>query len=81
LGLQERCDVPELVSDRRSIDTPERTADVQSPLVLQDLHAASADGSVNALIDPRPRHRWHLRQINNLWSIAHNVTAMPVRRS
>jgi hypothetical protein len=33
------------------------------------------------LIHPRPWDRWHLRQIDNLRSVAHNVTANPVRLS
>ena len=64
LRFQEGRDVPELVSDRGSVDSPERAADVQSPFVLQHFHAAPADGGVDVLIDPRPWDRRHLRQID-----------------
>ena len=64
LRFQEGRNVPELVSDRRSVDSPERAADVQPSFVLQHLHAAPADGGVDVLIDPRPWDRRHLRQID-----------------
>jgi hypothetical protein len=71
LRFQEGRNIPEFVSDRGSIDPPERTAHVQSPFVLQDLHAASADGGINVLIDPCPRDRGYLRQINKPGNAAH----------
>ena len=64
LRFQEGRNVPDLVSDRGSVDSPERAADVQSSFVLQHFHAAPADGGVDVLIDPRPRDRRHLRQID-----------------
>src|SRR5450759_5542408 len=78
LRLQKGRDIPDLVSDRRSVDSPERAADVQSSFVLQHLHAATADGGVHVLVDPRPWDRWHLLQIDRLGNAAHIVTALPV---
>src|ERR1017187_10418053 len=54
LRLQKSSYVPELVSDRRSVNAPERAADIQPSLPLQHLHAAAANGCVYVLIDPRP---------------------------
>jgi hypothetical protein len=80
LRFQEGRNVPELVSDGRSVDSPERAAHVQSSFVLQHLHAAPADGGVYVLVDPRPWDRRHLRQIDRPGNAAHIVTAMPVSR-
>jgi hypothetical protein len=78
LRFQESRNIPDLVSDRRSVDTPELAAYVQSSFVLQDFHAAPADGGVDVFIDPRPWDRRHLRQIDGAGNDAHIVTAMPV---
>src|SRR5438046_971231 len=59
LRFEKGHDIPELVSDRGSVDSPERAADVQSSFILQHLHAAPADSGVDVLINPRPRHRRH----------------------
>jgi hypothetical protein len=50
LGFQEFRNIPELVPDRRTVDSPECTADVQSPLVLEHFHAAPANGGIDVLI-------------------------------
>jgi hypothetical protein len=71
LRLQEGGDVPDLVSDRGPVDPTERTADVQPALVLQYLHAATADGGVYMFIDPRPGNRRHMRQIDSAGKAAH----------
>jgi hypothetical protein len=60
LRFQEDRNIPELVANRRSVDAPERAADVQSPFGLQHSHAAAADGGVYVFIDPRPWNRWNL---------------------
>ena len=60
LRFQKGRNVPELISDRGPVDSPERTADVQPPFLLQHFHAAPADGGVDVLIDPRPWNRWNL---------------------
>src|ERR1039458_3861741 len=60
-------------------DPPERAADVQPPFVLQDFHAARADGGVDVFIDPCPWDGRHLRQIDGAGNAAHSATAMPVR--
>ena len=80
LRFQKSRNIPELVSDRRSVDSPERAADVQPPFPLQYLHAAAADGGVYVFVDPRPRDRRNLRQIDGPGNAAHIVTAMPVSR-
>jgi hypothetical protein len=76
LRFQESSNVAKLVPDRSSVDSPERAAHVQSSFVLQHLHAAPADGSVDMLIDPRPRDGRHLREIDGPGSAAHVVTAL-----
>jgi hypothetical protein len=76
LRFQKGGNITELVSDRRSVDPPERAAYVQSSFVLQDFHAAPADGGVDVLIDPRPWDRRHLRQIDKPGNAAH-ITATP----
>jgi hypothetical protein len=75
LRIHEGRNIPDLVSDGRSVDSPERATDVQSSFVLQHFHAAPADGGVNVLIDPRPWDRRHLRQIDNTGGAAHIATA------
>src|SRR6266700_7280111 len=50
LRFQEGGNVPELISDRCPVDPPEWAADVQSSFVLQDFHAASANGGVYVFI-------------------------------
>src|SRR6476620_1649886 len=55
LRFQEVRNIPEFVSDRGSVDPPERATDAQASFVLQHFHAAPADGGVYMLIDPRPR--------------------------
>jgi hypothetical protein len=77
LRFQESRNISDLVSDGRSVDSPERAADVQSSFVLEHFHAAPADGGVHVLIDPRPRDRRHLRQVDRPGNAAHIVTAMP----
>src|ERR1017187_10130410 len=74
LRFQEGRNVPELVSDGRSVDSPERAAHVQSSFVLQHLHAELADGGVYVLVDPRPWDRRHLRQIARPGNAAHIAT-------
>src|SRR5450759_1853833 len=76
LRLQKGRDIPDLVPDRRSVDSPERAADVQSSFVLEHFHAAPADGGVYVLIHPRPWDRRHLRQIDT-GNAAHIATATP----
>jgi hypothetical protein len=80
LRFQKGRDIPDLVSDRRSVDSSERATDIQAPFVLQHLHAATADGGVYVLIDPRPWDRRHLRQIDRPRKAAHIATATPVSR-
>jgi hypothetical protein len=76
LRLQKSCDVPEPVSDRRAVDSPERAADVHPTFPLKHFYTASPYGGVDLLIDPRPGHRGHLRQIANPRHAAH-ITATP----
>src|ERR1035437_6024029 len=47
LRFQESRNVPDLVSDGRSVDSPERATDIQSSFVLKHFHAAPADGGVD----------------------------------
>src|SRR5260370_32039159 len=77
LRFQEVRNIPELVSDRGAVDPPERAAHVQSPFVLQDFHAAPADGGIDMFIDPRPWDWRHLRQIDKPTNAAHTVTPSP----
>src|SRR5882757_10648315 len=71
LRFQECRNIPELVSDGCSVDSPEWATDIQSSFVLQHFHAAPADGGVYVLIDPSPWDRWHLRQIDRPGNAAH----------
>src|SRR5580704_16382387 len=71
LRFQKGGNVREFVSNRCSVNSPERAADVQPPFVLQHLHTAPADGGVYMFIDPRPWDRGHLRQIHDPGSAAH----------
>ena len=81
LRFQKGGNVPELISDRGPVDPPERAADVQSSFVLQDFHAAPANGGVYVFIDPRPRDRGNLRQIDNPGSATHHNNASTRRSS
>src|SRR5260370_29865507 len=80
LRFQKGSNIPDLVSNRRAVDAPERAAHVQSPFVLQHLHAAPADGGVYALVDPRPWDRGHLRQIDRPGNAAHILTPSALER-
>ena len=81
LRFQKGRNVAELVADRRSVDPPKRAAYVQPTFALQNLHTASPDGSVDALIHPRPWDCWHLCQIDNPGNATHSTTAMPASAS
>jgi len=50
LRFQKCSNIAELVSDRGSIDLPERGADIQSPFLPQIFHTAPADGFLNLWI-------------------------------
>src|SRR5258708_37995513 len=54
LRFEESRNIPDLVSNCRSVDSPEGAADVQLALPLEHFHAAPADGGVYMFIDPRP---------------------------
>src|ERR1039458_8710605 len=77
LRFQKRRDVADSVSDAGSVDALERAANVQPPFVLQRFHAAPADGGVHVLIDPRPRDRRHLGQIDMAADGAHTGRPSP----
>jgi hypothetical protein len=75
LRFQESRNVPELIPNRRSVDSPERAANVHLALAPHNFDAAPADSRVDVFIDPRPWDRRHLRQIDRPGSAAHFVTA------
>ena len=76
LRFQKSCNVAEPIPDRGPVDPPEWAADVPSSFLLQDFHAAPTDGGVYVFINPRPRDRGHLRQIDNAVYAVHTVTAI-----
>jgi hypothetical protein len=49
LRFQKRLNIPELVADRGAINSPERTANIQPPFVLQHLCGISRK-SINDFI-------------------------------
>jgi hypothetical protein len=78
LRFEEGRNVPEFVTNRRAIDSPERAANVHLALALHNFDAAPADSRVYVFIDPRPWDCGHLRQIDRPDSAAHIVAALPV---
>jgi hypothetical protein len=78
LRFEKGRNVPEFVTNRRAIDSPERAANVHLALALHNFDAAPADSRVYVFIDPRPWDRRHLRQVDRLGGAAHIVAALPV---
>ena len=82
LRFQKGRNIPDPVANRRSVDSPERATDIQSPLPLQHLHAAPADGGVDVLIDPREWDRRRgLRAVGAADLSGPCVAPGPIRRS